>query len=70
MCEGSLPGLVDVLVDVVGWRQLLYCGHRFLMSHLGSSRGEVFIPLRRTTNRNTPNYNGDMANALCAVNHK
>lgn len=43
--EGSFPGLVDVLVEVLASRQLLCWRHRFLMGHLGSSRGEVFIPL-------------------------
>lgn len=43
--KGSFPGLVDVLVDVVASRQLLCWRHRFLMGHLGSSRGEVFISL-------------------------
>jgi len=51
--KASLPRLVDVLVDVMRPRKLLYRRHRFLMGHLGSSRGEVFISLRRTKNNNS-----------------
>lgn len=49
---GSLAGLMDGLMDVMGWRQLLHCRNRFLMGHLSSGGGKVFIPLRRTTNSN------------------
>lgn len=44
--EGSLAGLVDVLVDVVGRRQLLHRGYWLRVGHLGCGWGEVLIALR------------------------
>lgn len=55
---GSLAGLMDVLVEVMGCRKLLHRRNRFLMGHLSSSGGEVFIPLKRTT---------DSKNAYCCL---
>lgn len=43
---GSLAGLVDVLVDVVGRRQLLHGGDGLCVSDLSRGRGEVLIALR------------------------
>lgn len=45
---GSLAGLVDVLVDVVGRRQLLHRRHGLRVSHLRRGWGEVLIALRST----------------------
>lgn len=45
----SLAGLVDVLVDVVGRRQLLHRGYGLRVSHLSRGRGEVLIALRSTS---------------------
>ncbi|KAJ8360487.1 hypothetical protein SKAU_G00170120 [Synaphobranchus kaupii] len=45
---GSLAGLVDVLVDVVGLGQLLHAGRGFLVGHLRCGRCEVPVTLTTT----------------------
>lgn len=45
---GSLAGLVDVLVDVLGGGQLWDAGLRLLVGHLSCRRREVLIALKKT----------------------